>query len=100
MEKIRVLFVAENITTSQVVRLVLLAKNLNKEKYEVHFACSAFEEIIFGGTNFKRWTIFTIDKKLALSRTENGSRIYGEKMLERYIREELNLFLKIDPQII
>jgi len=99
-EKIRILFVAENITTSQVVRLALLAKNLNPEKYEVHFACSAFEPVIFADTNFCYWEIFSIDKKIALKRTEKGRRIYDEDMLEGYMAEELQLFKKIKPHVV
>src|SRR5689334_8845456 len=36
----RILFVTENVTLAQCVRLVTLACALDPERYEVHFACS------------------------------------------------------------
>ena len=41
----RVLFVAENVTLAQCVRLVTLARALDPQAYEVHFASSEFEPV-------------------------------------------------------
>ena len=48
----RVLFVAENVTLAQCVRLVTLARALEPERYEVHFACADFPDLVFAGTRF------------------------------------------------
>ena len=62
----RILFVVENTTLSQVVRLLVLARALDQQKYEVHFASSAFDPKIFSRTDFRHWQLFMMDKKTFL----------------------------------
>jgi UDP:flavonoid glycosyltransferase YjiC (YdhE family) len=96
----RILFVVENTTLSQVVRLLVLARELDQQKYEVHFASSAFDPMIFGQTAFHKWQLFTMDKKTFLSSAEKGKSFYTEKLLRRYVNAEIQLIHKIKPEII
>jgi UDP:flavonoid glycosyltransferase YjiC (YdhE family) len=96
----RLLFIAENVSLSQVVRLASLARRLDPERYEVHFACSEFDPIVFSGTSFQRWPLFSIDKDQALKRIERGQRLYETKLLSRYVADELALFEQVEPDLV
>lgn len=96
----KILFIAENITLAQVTRLKVLAKSLNPDQFEVHFACSAFDEKIFSDCNFKKWPIKTVDKEYVIKSLKRGLRLYTERIIEAYVNEELALFDKVKPDVI
>jgi len=96
----RVLFVAENVTLAQVVRLVTLAKSLDPRRYEIHFACSDFDPLIFRGTSFHRWPIHTIPRWFVERAIESGRRMYDQRTLRRYVTEELELFSQVQPDLV
>lgn len=100
VSKRRILFVAEDLTLAQVVRLVALARALPTDTYEVHFACRKFSDIAFSGTSFQQWPLFTIDREAGLRRLEKGDRIYDERTFVRYVEEELRLFAHTRPDVI
>lgn len=96
----RVLFVAENITMAQVVRLVTLAKGLPQSRYDVHFACSDFDPLVFGGTELQKWPLFTIEREAGFKALAKGERLYDEKTLERYVADELDVIARAKPDLI
>lgn len=96
----RVLFVTENITLAQVVRLATLAQGLSPQDYEVHFACSEFDPLIFEGTSFERWPLHTIDKEQGFKALAKGERMYDQKTLERYVADELRVLDRIEPAVV
>lgn len=96
----RVLFVTENITLAQVVRLATLAQGLSRADYEVHFACSDFDPLIFEGTRFERWPLYTIDKEQGFKALAKGERLYDEKTLERYVTDELRVLDQVRPAVV
>jgi len=96
----RVLFVAENVTLAQVVRLATLARGLEGTGYEVHFACAAFEPGVFRRTTFTRWHLPSVAAAESLRRVEQGRRIYDEKTLGTYVEHELELFAKVEPDLV
>ena len=96
----RLLFVVENITLAQVMRLRVLAAALDPERYEVHFASSEFDPVLFEGTQFRRWPVYTIDREAGLRALAKGDRLYETKMLERYIDDELRLFDAVKPDAV
>jgi UDP:flavonoid glycosyltransferase YjiC (YdhE family) len=96
----RILFVVENTTLSQVVRLLVLALGLDQQQYEVHFACSEFEQVIFGQAAFHRWQLFTMDKKKFLSAAEKGKSFYTGKLLWRYVDADIQLIQAVKPDIV
>jgi UDP:flavonoid glycosyltransferase YjiC (YdhE family) len=96
----RILFVVENTTLSQVVRLLVLARALDQQKYEVHFASSAFDPKIFSRTDFRHWQLFTMDKKTFLSSAEKGMSFYTEKLLRQYVDAEIQIIQSVKPDII
>ncbi len=96
----RILFVAEHVTLSQVVRLLALARNLPSERYEVHFACGEGADWVFAGTSFKRWPLLTVDGPRALAALAKGERLYDVATLERYVQHELALFDAVRPDLV
>lgn len=98
--KRRVLFVAEALTLAQVVRLMSLARGLERASYEVHFACRDFPELVFDTLECERHPLFTIDKDFGLSRVEKGQRIYDAPTLVRYVESELDVFSRVRPDLV
>jgi UDP:flavonoid glycosyltransferase YjiC (YdhE family) len=96
----RVLFVVESLTLAQVVRLAALAEQLDPGQYEVHFAASEFDALVFAGTAFRTWKIQTLDRATAFKRLERGQRIYESSVLNGYVEEELELFQRVRPDLV
>ncbi len=94
------LFVVENITLAQVVRLRVLAAGLDPARYEVHFASSEFDPLLFEGTAFRHWPLYTIEREAALKALAKGDRLYETRTLERYVEEELRLFDAVKPDVV
>jgi len=97
--KRRILFVAENVTLAQCVRLVTLARALDGERFEVHFACSEFPAMIFAGTDFVRHPIASLAPDAAARALEAGQRLYEKSTLLRYIDAERRLLDEIRPEL-
>jgi UDP:flavonoid glycosyltransferase YjiC (YdhE family) len=98
--KQKILFFSERVTLAQVVRLVSLARALDPSRYEVHFACSRFDDLCFRGTNFLQHEVFSLGEADVSRSIERGSRLYEERTLERYLEEELDLFALIRPDLV
>ncbi len=96
----RILFVTENITLAQVVRLATLAAGLPTDEYEVHFACSDFDPLIFEGTRFQHWPLYTIDREQGFKALAKGERMYDVKTLDRYVADELRVLDEVRPAVV
>lgn len=96
----RVLFVTENITLAQVVRLATLAAGLPRDRYEVHFACSDFDPLVFGEQELSRWPLYTIDREQGFKALAKGERMYDVKTLERYVADELRVLDEVKPDVV
>ena len=99
--KTRILFIAEAVTLAQVTRLAVLARALEQTgRYEAHFACAAFDPMIFGEREFSRWPIHSLSKMHVEGKIASGKRIYETSVLERYVAEELDLFSRVRPAMV
>jgi UDP:flavonoid glycosyltransferase YjiC (YdhE family) len=99
----RVLFVAEAVSLAQVVRLVTLARALDARRYEVHFASAQFQDLVFGApdlAHFVRHQIASLPAAVVDRRVARGLRPYGTRTLARYLREELDLFDAVRPDLV
>lgn len=96
----RVLFVAENVTLAQCVRLVTLARSLDVSRYEVHFASSDFPDLVFGGTSFVQHRITTLAPEAAARALEAGRRLYEKADVLRYIDAERRLIRALGPALV
>ncbi len=98
--KKRILFVAENVTLAQVVRLATLAEALPHGHFEVHFASASFPEMVFAGTSFVRHTIETLPAERAAKALDAGKRLYEKRTLLRYMDAELRLIDEVQPDLV
>jgi UDP:flavonoid glycosyltransferase YjiC (YdhE family) len=96
----RILFVAENATLAQVVRLAVLARGLDPRRYAVHFACAGFDPLVFAGTSCMRHSIFSLPPAAVERASARGKPIYRTSVLERYVEEELALFAEVKPDLV
>ena len=96
----RVLFVSEAVTLAQVVRLATLARALDPTRFDVHFAASHFDEMIFAGTTFTRTRIHSLAPATVAARVASGRRIYGGRTLRRYVDEERTLLRALGPRLV
>ncbi len=96
----RILFVSENVTLAQVVRLFELARALPESEYEVHFASGSFEPLVFADSRFTQHHLFTLDKKVVLGAMDAGKRLYEKNVLRRYVEAELELFDRVRPDLV
>jgi UDP:flavonoid glycosyltransferase YjiC (YdhE family) len=98
--KKRVLFVSENVTLAQVVRLVTLARALESDGVNVHFASSSFPELVFGATRFARHEIETLPAERADKALRSGRRLYEKSTLVAYIAAEVELIERVQPDLV
>lgn len=96
----RVLFVAENVSLAQVVRLKVLAASLDPGRFDVHFACSQFDPMIFADVDCRRWPIASISHAQMLRRLQRGQRPYDLRTLARYAREDMCLLERVEPALV
>lgn len=97
--KKRILFVAENVTLAQVVRLVVLAKSLDPARYDVHFACSEFDPLVFSELDCHRHVLTTIGGRAVEKALEAGKRVYEKSTLMKYVKGELELIERVKPDL-
>lgn len=98
--KRKILFIAEAVTWSQVVRLLVLARGLDPRRYEVHFASARFDEHLFAGARVRRWPITSVSPEKVDAAMAGGKRLYEKPLLARYVAEELRLFEAIRPDLV
>ncbi|MFZ0011828.1 MAG: hypothetical protein WAL97_07990, partial [Halobacteriota archaeon] len=98
----KILFMAEAISWSQLVRMVVLARGLDPHRYEVHFASARFDERLFHGTSFTRWpmTLLPADKIEAVVASGSIKRLYERAILEKYVADEVRVYEAIHPDLV
>lgn len=96
----RLLFVAEDVTLAQVVRLVTLARALDSKAYEIHFACARFPDFVFADTAFVPHVIDTLSPEAASRALQAGRRLYETSTLLRYIEAETRLIEQVRPDLV
>ena len=96
----RILFVSEAITLAQMVRLVVLARALPRDRYEVHFASSQFPGFVFDGLAVRRWPLWGLSPGKAMARVASGKRLYSRRVLRRYIEADCHVIRAIAPDLV
>jgi len=96
----RILFFAEAVTLAHVTRPLVLAKSLDPERYEVHFACADGYDFLFDDTNFTRWSIETIPTERFLHALATGARLYDYQTLTRYLEDDLRVLDTVSPDLV
>lgn len=100
----KVLFLAEHVSFSQIVRCLALARGLDRESFDVHFACASFDPRLFGqqhpATAMTRWPLRSLDRSITDAALARGDRLYDESTLASYVDDELRLFDRVRPDVV
>jgi UDP:flavonoid glycosyltransferase YjiC (YdhE family) len=98
--KKKALFICEAITFAHITRMYTLASYLNIENYEIHFACSSFPEMVFKGSIFKKYNIYSISSKEFMEALAKGRVTHSYDTLKRYVQDDLHLIDIVKPDVI
>ena len=98
--KKKILFVAEAVTLAHVGRPLALAATLDRERYEVHFACAKGYDFCFEGADLVRWPLHSIPNTQFLQALADGKPVYDAATLEGYVEEDLRLLREIKPDVV
>lgn len=96
----KLLFVSEDITLAQIVRLKALADSVAHLPYEIHFASSNYDPQLLGPAHFEHHKLYVLDKQRAARAIEKCQRLYSKPLLETYVHEDLKLIRNVQPDLI
>lgn len=96
----RVLFVAEAVALSHPARLLEIARQLDPETYEIHFAADPRYQAILGPVPFFFHKIESIPASEFDRTVARGGVFFTEDVIEKYVRQECSLFEKIQPDVV
>jgi UDP:flavonoid glycosyltransferase YjiC (YdhE family) len=96
----RVLFVAENVSLAQVVRLYVLSRCLEPARYEVWFASAGYDPLIFRDAALRRYPIRSMSAAAMMRRVERGGQLYDQRTLAGYVREDLEMLERVQPALV
>jgi UDP:flavonoid glycosyltransferase YjiC (YdhE family) len=78
----------------------VLAGALPPDAWDVHFASARFDELVFGGTSFRRWPLHSLEPEAVERAIASGRRLYDEATLAGYAAEEGPLLAKVRPDVV
>ncbi|NGZ88478.1 glycosyltransferase [Duganella aceris] len=100
MERKKILFVAEAVTLAHVGRPLALAQTLDRQRYDVHFACAPGYEQFFSGSELSRWSIDSIPSARFLAALAAGKPVYDAATLRRYVLDDQRLLQAVRPDVV
>lgn len=98
--KNRILFMGESITLAHVVRPAQLAESLDADVFEVHFATDSRYQKLFCPANATFHAISCMSGTEFQRRLDRGTTVFDEILLEMQIKEDLELFQKVKPDVV
>jgi UDP:flavonoid glycosyltransferase YjiC (YdhE family) len=99
-DKTRILFVAEAVTLAHVARPITLARSLDPQEYEVHFAHHPRYRELLGQVDFAEHEIHSISPRQFMQALAAGSPVYDTLTLQQYVEADLELIAAVQPDII
>src|SRR5687768_3759645 len=100
MERKRILFFAEAVTLAHVARPIALAEGLDGARYEIFMASASRSHRFFANKPWQILSISSISSEQFLQALAQGSPVYSEETLRGYIKNDVELIKKINPDII
>ncbi len=100
MQKKRILFVGEGVTLAHIVRPLVLAKALDKEIYDVFFACDARFKKMVDNEGFNWQEISTMPSEEFLKKLSTGDPLYTYERLKSNVADDLDLLSRIRPDLV
>lgn len=96
----RILFFAEAVTLAHVARPIVLANALDPTRFEVVLACNSRYQRFLERMAWQTLPLHSIDSQDFLHALERGSPVYDAQTLRGYVREDIKLIERINPDVI
>lgn len=100
MERKKILFVAEAVTLAHVGRPLALARALDRQRYDVHFACAPGYELFLKGSDLSTWRLDSIASAQFLAALAKGKPVYDAATLARYVQDDMRLLQAVRPAVV
>jgi UDP:flavonoid glycosyltransferase YjiC (YdhE family) len=100
MERKKILFVAEAVTLAHVGRPLALARTLDRQQYDVHFACAPGYDMFFKGSEVTSWALNSISGARFLAALAAGKPVYDAATLSQYVVDDLRLLEALKPHVV
>lgn len=98
--KKKILFFAEAVTLAHVARPAMLAAGLDNSQFEVLFASDPRYNRLFPGLTSIQHDIWSISSSEFTDALAKGKPVYSSEVLTRYVRDDLALIEKLQPDVI
>jgi UDP:flavonoid glycosyltransferase YjiC (YdhE family) len=96
----RLLFVGEAVSLAHVTRPLVLARGLDRERYDVHFATDRRFAALVESEGIEVHELPSIAPEEFFSRIAAGRPAYDEETLRGYVRDELRLLARLSPDLV
>nr|WP_315261075.1 glycosyltransferase [uncultured Duganella sp.] len=100
MERKKILFVAEAVTLAHVGRPLALAQALDRQRYDVHFACAPGYDMFLKGSELHTWRLNSISSVQFLAALAQGKPVYDAATLAQYVLDDLRLLQTLKPDVV
>jgi len=100
MERKKILLVAEAVTLAHVGRLLALARTLDRQRYDVHFACAPGYEPFFKDAQLRHWPLISIASARFLAALAAGKPVYDARTLHQYVLDDMRLWQAVRPDVV
>ncbi|MYN41969.1 glycosyl transferase family 1 [Duganella sp. FT109W] len=100
MERKKILFVAEAVTLAHVGRPLALAQTLDRQRYDVHFACAPGYERFLQGSQLSNWPLTSIASARFLAALAAGKPVYDAPTLSQYVLDDMRLLQQLRPDVV
>ncbi|MYM37225.1 glycosyl transferase family 1 [Duganella sp. FT94W] len=100
MERKKILFIAEAVTLAHVGRPLALAQTLDRQRYDLHFACAPGYEMFLKGSDLRTWTLNSISSAQFLAALAKGKPVYDAATLAQYVLDDLRLLQAVRPDVV
>jgi len=96
----KILFVAEAVTLAHVGRPLALAASLDRQTYEIDFACASGYEFCYRNSGLRHWPLDSVSSTRFLQALAAGKPVYDEATLRAYVEDDLRLLDQLRPHLV
>ncbi|MCV2368716.1 glycosyltransferase [Roseateles oligotrophus] len=96
----KILFVAEAVSLAHVARPSILARSLDREKYEVVFASNEQFKICTENSDWQTYPVESISPELFMQRLAKGQPVYTEHELAAYVAADIRMLEAVRPDAV
>jgi UDP:flavonoid glycosyltransferase YjiC (YdhE family) len=95
-----ILFVGEAATLAHVARPLVLASGLDRDRFDVVFACDSSYRWVLGDFDSRFLPLPSMGTRHFLAALARGAPVYDEEVLSRYVSDDLKLLEDVTPDVV